>query len=982
MIPHSTYRLQLHQGFDFDAVHGLIAYLRDLGIGAVYLSPILLAKPGSRHGYDICDHHRINPELGGEAGFERLAQALRSHGLGCLLDFVPNHMGADPASNPWWWDVLENGPSSPFAAFFDIDWEPIKPDLRGKVLLPVLGDQYGRVLNRGELRLSIEAGALVLCYWENRFPINPRMVPLVLGMGLGGEIDRLPFDADGDAGMEYLSILSSLRNLPTYLETDPALVRERQREKEVARKRLAELMERSPPVAAYVEQRIADFNGRGEGDDRFDRLHDLLERQTYRLAFWKTAGHEINYRRFFDINSLLGVRMENPEAFAATHEKLIELFRAHRITGVRLDHIDGLYHPAEYLHWLRAALSAASPAAVPEISAGTVGEDQADAPPYVVVEKILTDGESLRADWPVQGTTGYEYLNDINGLFVNPKGVRVLETFYRRFTGWNGTFAEEVRRCKRLILATSLASDLNVLANQLDRLSEADRNSRDFTLEALRDALREVIAAFPRYRTYGSEAGYAPEDMQVIDRALQSAAQANPAMDDSIFTFLRAVLLPFEPLPAHAPGASIPQAARLAFANKFQQLTSPVQAKGVEDTAFYRRAVLLSRNEVGGDPDSTGPDAGAFHAQILSRQRHFPFGLIASATHDTKRGEDARARLNVVAEMPHEWKRMVSRLARFSPWLPARVKSAVRISKEDEYILLQSLVGCWPMEASGAPREPEADFSGRVLAFLVKAAREAKTHTSWINPNAEYENALRQHLEGLLFGRGRERFTAAFFPFVSTVARLGVLRSLGQVAIKCALPGVPDIYQGTENWDLSLVDPDNRRPVDFEARRARGSSLEALLQPEDPISDRREKTLALLSQWPSGAVKFYALARCLRWRQRFPDLFLRGAYLPLTSAGVAKAPWLAFGRARGEEFLIAVTRVLGPSQGEPYPHWLPTGDPESDRILLPPSLSPPRWSNLFTGTVFEVQSGVGGRGLDMQAVTQDFPIAWLIGCRD
>ena len=558
-------------------------------------------------------------------------------------------MGAEPASNPWWWDVLENGPSSPFAAFFDIDWEPLKPDLKGKVLLPVLGDQYGRALERGEIQLALEAGALVLRYFEHRFPINPRMSPMVLLPESG---DGNPaFDESGDDGIEYLSILTSLRNLPTYQETDPARIRERQREKEVARKRMAALLERSAAIAAYVDARISVLNGTAGSAESFDRLHELLERQTYRLAFWRTAGHEINYRRFFDINSLLGIRMENAEAFRATHERLLSLFDDGDATGVRLDHVDGLYDPAGYLRRLRESLDAS--AAGGERAGGT-GESGFK---YIVAEKILTGAETLRPDWPIQGTTGYEYLNDINGLFVDRDGMDRLDKQYRRFTLWNGSYRELIRDCKRLILDTSLGSELNVLANMIDRLSEADRNSRDFTLESLRDALREVIAAFPIYRTYADVAGFSEEDKTAIDSALRSAALENPAMEPSIFRFLRAVLLPWEEVESHGPGGSIAREKRLLVAFKFQQLTSPVQAKGVEDTAFYRHAALLSLNEVGGDPDSRGLDAATFHSRISDRKKAFPFGMIATATHDTKRGEDARARLNVLTSMPDEWRR-------------------------------------------------------------------------------------------------------------------------------------------------------------------------------------------------------------------------------------------------------------------------------------------------------------------------------------
>lgn len=992
MIPASTYRLQLHGEFPFEAAREVLPYLHRLGVDTAYLSPILLASPGSRHGYDICDHNRINPELGGEDGFVRLSDSLRERGMGCLLDFVPNHMGADPASNPWWWDVLENGPSSPYAAYFDIDWDPLKPDLKGKVLLPVLGDQYGRVLERGELRLEYEAGGLVLRYYEHRFPINPRMVPLVLE----------PEDPEADLplaefeAVEYLSILTSLRNLPAYFETDPRRIRERQREKEVARKRLADLLAHSAAAAAYVAERIRACNGEPGREGTFDKLHDLLERQTYRLAFWRTAGQEINYRRFFDINGLLGVRMENPEAFAATHALLSDLVHQGRVTGVRLDHVDGLLDPAGYLRDLRALLDG----------------DREGPPAYIVVEKILTGQEVLRPDWPIEGTTGYEKLARLNGLFVAAEGVGKLERFYRRFTGWTGTFADEVRRCKRLILATSLGSELNVLANRLDRLSEADRNTRDFTLEALRDALREVIAAFPIYRTYGGTAGFAAEDVQAIDIALKSAARANPAMEASLWTFLRTALLPLEENDPHGPGVSLPLEHRLEFAAKFQQLTSPVHAKGVEDTAFYRRAWLLSLNEVGGEPDSHGVPVDEFHAGILRDLETFPHGMTASATHDTKRGEDARMRLNALSALPDEWRRLVGRLSRVTSTLPSPGDGDATVSREDEIFLFQSFVACWPLRADGEPQLPDGELRERLYAYWIKSAREAKVHTSWINPNEAYEQALARMLDGLLSGPGRRRFRSALFPFMQHCAALGALRSLSHAALKIALPGVPDIYQGTERWDLSLVDPDNRRPVDFRDRQWVQESLEPYVDTEAALAaadanprdgaagsppsavepSRRDFALGLLTHWPDGRIKQYVLSRMLRWRRAHAELFRAGSYRPLAVEHTPATGWLAFAReprqaegslrTEAQGILICCVRVRGPGKaGNPatggYPAWSEAMEPET--LRLPAEWADRTWTNLFTGTAFRALADGDSARLDLGVLGADFPIAWLWG---
>ncbi len=971
--PSSTYRLQLSREFPFARVEDLVPYLKALGVGAVYLSPILLARPGSTHGYDICDHNRINPDLGGEEGFEALSRSLRAADMGCILDFVPNHMGADPLTNPWWWDVLENGPSSPFGRYFDIDWEPVKPDLRGKVLLPVLGDQYGRVLERGELRLDFAHGALVVCYHEHRFPINPRMAPMVLGYGV--EQGRLPGQESQPHTIEFLSILTALRNLPAYFETDAAKIRERQREKEVARRRLAVLTEESAPVRTFIDGNLAAFNGT-PGDTRsFDLLHALLESQAYRLAYWRTAGHEINYRRFFDINGLLAIRVELPEVREATHGLLLELIRSGRATGVRLDHVDGLYDPTGYLEALRAMTAASTGDGASAKPVSGPGDDI-----YIVVEKILCGDERLRADWPVDGTTGYEFLNDLNGLFVDRTGMTRLRRLYTRFTGRDEAFARESRECKRLILDTSMGSELNVLANLLDRLSETDRTSRDFTLDTLRDVLRETIASFPNYRTYGRREGFALEDVDTVDTALLDAMRENPAMETSSFAFLRSMLLPFEPASERPPGSSLSREARLDFAMKFQQLTGPVQAKGVEDTAFYRDGALLSLCEVGGDPSSTGRDITAFHRRLDERHRAFPCGIATTATHDTKRGEDARARLNALTEMPDLWRRVVLRLARLMA--PFRASRAAEIpTRNDEYILYQSLVGCWPLAADGKPVAADAELVARVRRFLLKAAREAKLQTSWINQNLEYERALADFLDTLLGERMRSRFQRIFFPFLTACARPGAANSLAQVVARCSAPGVPDVYQGTELWDLSLVDPDNRRPVDY-TRRARSlESMQIYLDPAANPPRRSELARELLAAWPDGRVKQYLLGRCLRWRAQHPALFLEGMYRPLEFDSGDSSPWIAWSREHGDEALVncfctraaEVSRALGSGDDRQPPRAPVSGD----ALQVPVGWAGRDVVHLFTGARHTLRRDGARCRVPFEWLTAEFPVAWL-----
>ncbi|MGH7857602.1 MAG: malto-oligosyltrehalose synthase, partial [Candidatus Binatia bacterium] len=572
-VPASTYRIQVHRGFGFADVRAIVGYLARLGISDLYLSPYLAARPGSTHGYDICDHSRLNPELGGEAAYASLLSELAQRDMGHLLDFVPNHMGIDPASNRWWRDVLENGPSSPFARFFDIDWEPVKQEIRNKVLLPILGDAYGLVLERGELRLEYAEGALRLRYFDHDLPINPRSAPRLLRH----DVERLKeaLGEDHPSYREFLSIATELQNLPAYTESLAERIAERQREKEVARERLQRLVDSESAVREHLERCIRTFNGTPGDPASFDCLHDLLEAQAYRLAYWRTAFHEINYRRFFDINDLAGLRMEEPDVFEATHGLVLRLVREGKITGLRLDHLDGLFDPLAYLRRLRESVG----------------------PLYVIAEKILSSGERLPDDWPIEGTSGYEFLNELAGVLVDPTGAKPLRRLYATFTGRTAPFAIVMYVGKKLITQTALSSELNVLAHALNRISEDDRRSRDFTLEALREALREVVACFPVYRTYVGAGGPREEDRRTIDQAIERARRRNPAMEPSIFGFLREVLIP------DAERLDPPEVERrLGFAMRFQQYTGPVQAKGLEDTAFYRLNVLLSLNEVGGDP--------------------------------------------------------------------------------------------------------------------------------------------------------------------------------------------------------------------------------------------------------------------------------------------------------------------------------------------------------------------------------------------
>jgi len=1004
LAPVSTYRLQLHGGFTFADAARQTEYLARLGVTDCYASPFLKAFPGSPHGYDITDHSRLNPDLGTEKDFQKWTDALRANGLGLTLDFVPNHMGADPKTNPYWRDVLENGPAAAHAWFFDVDWHAVKPELDGKILLPVLGDQYGLVLERGELRLAFANGALTLRYYDNEFPVSPRETPLVLD-GAAEELKKELGDDHPDA-REFLSVLTALRHLPPVTETDPARAAERHREKETARERLARLAERSAAARGRIEESVRKANGRPGDPASFDLLHALLEKQAYRLAYWRTASHEINYRRFFDINALAGVRMEDERVFDAAHGLLLRLIAEGRVTGLRLDHVDGLYDPAAYFKKLQAAAGEAlRRAPAPPRPAPAADADGAALPLYVVIEKILSGDEALPAGWAVHGTSGYEFLNQVNGLFVDGKNAAAFRKIYSRFTGRQAPFSIDRYVGKRLITSTSMASELNVLAHALNRLSEEDRRTRDYTLDSLRDGLREIVACFPVYRTYVSAAGWGPADEAVIDTAIARARRRNPAVEPSVYDFIRGHLLPVAPGPtasaeerAAAPlgapyresgtmpsGIAVPESRhgayerRLNFALKFQQYTGPVQAKGLEDTAFYRYNALVSLNEVGGEPERFGRTVEEFHAENLRRRRDHPLTLLATSTHDTKRGEDARARVNVLSEMPEAWRRALSAWNRINAVHKKTVDGVEAPDRNDEYLFYQTLLAAWPAAADDAP-SPE--FVARLRDYMGKAIKESKLHTSWINPNRAYDEAVASFVENVLTGgrapgggRRAARFLSAFKPFARAVAFRGMLNSLSQLTLKIASPGVPDFYQGTELWDLSLVDPDNRRPVDFAARARLLNALAPVLRAPSPAA-----AAVLLRSWEDGRIKMYLTAQGLRLRREHSDLFLRGEYLPLTVEGPRAAHIAAFARVLEGRAVVAVAPRLTaalPRAGEECP----LGADVWGDARLPVPLADVLYRNVFTGETVAPQVMGKPPALAVAEILKSAPAALLVAER-
>jgi (1->4)-alpha-D-glucan 1-alpha-D-glucosylmutase len=973
-VPASTYRLQLHGGFTLEAARGVVEYLKRLGIGAAYTSPYFTAQPGSTHGYDVCNHNEINPELGGAQAHAAFTDAARAAGLQHVVDFVPNHMGIGTVTNPWWRDVLENGQASPAARFFDIDWFPVKRELRRKLLLPILGDQYGQVLERGELTLEFRDGALLLRYFDYELPINPRQTPRVYRTGL----TRLTGDigADHPHLIEFLSIIAALQTMPSYVDDHPDQIDARQRVTEAARARLERLTADSPRILQHIEDAVREFNGVPGRPESFDALHELLEEQAYRLSYWRTASHEINYRRFFDVNSLAGLRVEDPEVFASIHRLLADLIRDERVTGVRIDHPDGLFDPKKYFDMLQDLAAAA----------WNVPRSSSWRPLYVVAEKILSGREHLPPDWAVHGTTGYNFLNQVNGLFVDPSNGRRMRRVYAKLTGRTESFDDVLYECKRLIMDTSMASELNVLAHMLDRVAESSRKSRDFTLNSLRDVITEVVACFPAYRTYVNEDGWTAEDRAVVERAIVRARRRNPAMDPTIFDFFREVVLPRDMDDAVVfpnerrggyPASDAAEAAvRLRFAMKFQQYTGPLQAKGLEDTAFYRYNVLLSLNEVGGDSSRFGRTAREFHEANLTRRHHWPYEMLATSTHDTKLGEDVRARVNVLSELPEEWGREVSRWMMLNRSRRTLVDGEPAPERNDEYRFYQALLGIWPAEIASAAAASD-ELIERLQAYMTKAVKEAKVYSSWINPNQAYEDAVAAFVRQTLSGEGGASFLPAFLPFQHRVARAGLVNSLAQVVLKIASPGVPDFYQGSELWDLSLVDPDNRRPVDF-ARREQALAEVMCILARDP-APRGAAIDGLLDRWTDGTIKLLVTTAALRLRHERPAPFLEGDYLPLEVECTVPGHAIAFARVTADgQALVAVAPHLAvhvTDRDRP----VPLGDRwKTSRVLLPPALASLTFRDAFTGA--EVRPTVASESawIFVGQAFQRLPVALLV----
>lgn len=966
-IPRAFYRLQLYSDFTFRQSAEIVPYLKELGVSHCYLSPYLKARPGSPHGYDIIDHSSLNPEIGGREDFELFVSALDRHSMAQILDMVPNHMGVG-LDNKWWVDVLENGQTSLYADFFDINWQPQQEELKGRLLLPVLGDHYGSVLEGGELQLCFapEEGNFSLAYYEHRYPIAPRSYPFILAQDLQRLENRL--GAKHDGFLELQSLIASFSSLPDRFETAPEKIEMRHRNKEVLKRLLARLCREFPAIAEYIEENVILFNGEKDHPESFDLLHALLGMQPYRLAFWRVASDEINYRRFFDINDLAGIRMENKRVFEETHRFVLDLIATGKVDGLRIDHPDGLYDPREYCRRLQKAV-----AEVPIDENEGLGDDHEvkegiPLPLYVVVEKILADFEYLPTDWLVHGSTGYEFSALVGGLFVDATAEKALTCIYDRFIGERIDFDRLLYNCKKLIIKTAMSGELNVLAGELYRLAKMNRYTQDFTLNGLREALIELVACFPVYRTYITAGEISKTDRDYVERAVARAMARQPAEETSIYNFVKAVLT----LEGGKGEDDFSRTARENFVKKLQQYTGPVMAKGLEDTSFYIYNRLLSLNEVGGNPRRFGVSVAAFHHASQERNKRWPNAMLNTSTHDSKRSEDVRSRINVLSEMPAEWQSALDRWSEQNKRYKTRVESGLAPSRNDEYAFYQNLLGAWPLQEMD--HEQLALFSARMERCMLKTIREAKIHTSWINPVPAYEAAMTQFVRSI-FAEESE-FLQDFVNFQKKTSWFGMLNSISQLLLKLASSGVPDIYQGNEIWRFCLVDPDNRRAVDFQKRRNMLEEVKRLAT--DMQGELAPKARQLLENMADGRIKMWTTWRALAYRSEHADLFEHGAYEPLEVKGEKAEHLCGLARTYGKKAVVAATPRLLASLLEKDSSRLPLGpDVWSDTlIILPDDLAGHSFQNILTGEVVRPE-GTEKKALAAAKIFSNFPVALL-----
>lgn len=987
-----TYRLQFTAAqFRFAEATAIANYLARLGVSHVYASPLLKSRSGSTHGYDIVDYTRLNDELGGDEGFETYSAALAANGLRQIVDIVPNHMCVSGDGNAWWMDVLANGPASPYAGYFDIDWHPTKGDLENRVLLPVLGDFYGNVLEAGQLVVRYHDGAFFVDCYGSQLPLGPKTWPRILSPNMASL--EAEVGAETEPLHELLSIITALNNLPDRTDTSPERMVERQRERAVIRNRLRRVAAETPAIVEHIERNLDVLNGTVGEPHSFDELDRLLNDQAFHLVHWKAGGDELNYRRFFDVTELAAVCMEHAEVFETTHRRVFELLVRQKAHGVRIDHIDGLFDPTKYLwrlQWgyvrelgkaeharLKAEREIGPDEALPTWSAleplyfdrlRERVENRRPPPLFVEVEKILGVDEPLPTEWPVAGTTGYDFLNLVGGLFVDDRGYRELERQYRRFVGLRKEFRELVYECKRVILDGPMQSELQLLAHRLERISTRHRRSRDFTLLALRSALREIIACFPVYRSYVRDGNVSERDRRVVNLAVAQARRLNPATDASVYSFIRDVLLLGQPADLDAEGL----AQRELFVGRFQQVTSPVMAKGIEDTLFYRFVPLSSVDEVGGDLQKAPTSVEEFHKQNAARAAPWPHTMLATTTHDTKRSEDVRARISVLSEVPRRWTAALRKFTRANRKHLREVDGKPAPSPNDEWLFYQTLVGVWPLV--NPTDEDRAELIRRLQQYMEKATHEAKLRTSWISPNPAYDEAVKNFVAAAL-GDMTSLFLTDFQTFEKSIVNAGLFTAASQALLKFVSPGIPDLYQGQEVWDFSLVDPDNRRSVEYEYRRRHLADIER----KTSTPGGRLELARQLAQHPRDQrMKLFVTCTALEFRKEWTDLLDRGRYVPLTVAGTKAAHVCAFAwiveHDDGQPPRIAVVAVprlvltlTGENDGPPCGAaiW------EDTAIAWPEGVPTPTLRDRFTGRQIEVENGK----LAVANLLKEFPVA-------
>jgi (1->4)-alpha-D-glucan 1-alpha-D-glucosylmutase len=926
-IPRATYRIQFNPSFGFKEAKDIAPYLAALGISDLYASPIFKARRGSAHGYDVVDPTQLNPGLGTVSDFEELSEEIRNLGMGWLQDVIPNHMAFDK-ENQMLMDVLEYGESSQYFHFFDIQWDHPYEGLKGRLLVPFLGSFYGEALEGGEIKLKYDHSGFTVNYHNLALPLRIESYTPLLTTGLDDLEGRL--GGDHPDFINFLGILKVLKTLPDQKEP-----RKRLKKTEFIKTNLWGLYEKNKEAKRFLDKNIEIFNGRKGNPESFNLLNELLSEQLFRMSFWKVATEEINYKRFFNINDLISLRVEDNDVFSRIHGLVFELIREGKVTGLRIDHVDGLYNPTRYLSQLR--------------------EKGGDI--YVIVEKILDLEEDLPSFWSVQGTSGYDFMNYVNGIFCKRKNEKQFKKIYEKTTGSKTAYEDLVAEKKRLIMGKHMAGDIDNLAHLLKAASSADRQGSDITIYGLRRALVEIMAQFPVYRTYMGTYVSNETDYLYIKQAVEKAIQSNPGLLKELHFIERFLLLEF--------GDYLSEEEKdrwVHFGMRFQQFTGPLMAKGFEDTTLYVYNRLLSLNEVGGNPSKFGISIDEFYRFNQRRANRWPHSLNATSTHDAKRGEDVRTRINVLSEIPKEWERKVKTWSKINVKKKRKIGGRTVPDSNDEYFLYQTLVGAFPFHDA-----EYTQFRERIRAYIIKAVREAKVHTAWLKPDTDYEDAFVSFVGDILEPAHGNPFLTEFLPFQRKIAHYGVFNSLSQILIKIASPGIPDFYQGTELWDLNLVDPDNRRPVDFKGRQV-------LLQ---EIQNKCKQDLLrlvndLLRTKEDGKIKLFLIHRALMARKENSQIFQNGTYVPLRVHGKFNEHIVAFARNHKKNWAVCVaprflTTIIG--EGE-----CPLGQKVwSDTGISFPEGIPDFLKNGITGEFLSCKDR-----LSIGEILEHFPVALLV----